>query len=102
MTTTAVPSVGRGVAHTVQWVADPGWGHTYTHVDTYRHIQTHLDAYRHISTQCAGMLPAGLALLQNIFQHFASLLIIGSTGGVLVILLTWFRYRLEHNVRSVV
>ena len=38
MTTTAVPSVGRGVAHTVQWVADPGWGHTYTHVDTYRHI----------------------------------------------------------------
>ena len=47
------------------------------------------------------MLPAGLALLQNIFQHFASLLIIGSTGGVLVILLTWFRYRVEHNVRSV-
>ena len=99
MTTTAVPSVGRGVAHTSAVGGRPRLG---THIDTCRYIQTHLDTYRHISTQCAGMLPAGLALLQNLFQHFASLLIIGSTGGVLVILLTWFRYRVEHNVRSVV
>ena len=48
---------------------------------------------------CCDMLP--FRLLENIFEHFASLLIIGSTGGVLIILLTWFRYRIEHNVRYV-
>lgn len=45
---------------------------------------------------CCDMLP--FRVLENIFEHFASLLIIGSTGGVLIILLTWFRYRIEHNV----
>ena len=48
---------------------------------------------------CCDMLP--FRVLENIFEHFASLLIIGSTGGVLIILLTWFRYRIEHNVRYV-
>ena len=40
-----------------------------------------------------------LPLLGNILQHFASLLIIGSTGGVLLVLLAWARYRLENNFR---
>ena len=40
-----------------------------------------------------------LSIAQNMFQHFASLLIISSTGGVLIILLTWVRYTLEHNIR---
>ena len=44
-------------------------------------------------------MPLPLRVLENIFEHFASLLIIGSTGGVLIILLTWFRYRIEHNIR---
>ena len=40
-----------------------------------------------------------LPMLGNILQNFASLLIIGSTGGVLLVILAWFRYRLENNFR---
>ena len=47
MTTTAVPSVGRGVAHSSAVGGRPRLG---THIDTCRYIQTHTDTYRHIQT----------------------------------------------------
>ena len=40
-----------------------------------------------------------LPMMGNIIQNFASLLIIGSTGGVLLVILAWLRYRMENSFR---